>query len=581
VIRSLSANQPGFREVTLHDGFNLILADSTEASTEKDSRNGVGKTLFLEALHFCLGSSSQRKNGVIRPEFKGWEFTLSLDLGEREIEVTRAVDAPGSVRVKGAFDHWPVQPAHNEKTGDYELRLSEWTRVLGHEMLGLTPMQDEERYRPSFRMLIPYFARVGPGAFETPFKHFAGQREWQKQVAVTYLLGLPWDTASRWQVLKDQEEALKRLKSAMESGVLGETLGSEGQLKARRVAVQSKIDEADEELRTFEVHPQYTEIADEVNDLTARIHELVNGVVLRRRKIELYEDRSAQEKEPDVSEVEALFEEAGVELGGSVRRTLDDARRFHEAVVSNRHTYLADEVERLRRLTADAEPEIEQLSEHRAQRLQILETHRALDELVELQRRVAEMREELADLGARIARIEEVKEGQSKLAIEREELLRSARRELVDREPEWSTAVRLFAHNTEALYGTAGELVVEVEPSGFRFDIHIPRAGSRGVTNMSIFAFDLMLAQRWSDEDHSPGFLAHDSEVFDGVDERQVGAALKLAHDEAAGRGFQYICSLNTDAVPPKQFLDGLELEPVIRFTDSTPEGALFGFRWD
>ena len=52
----------------------------------------------------------------------------------------------------------------------------------------------------------------------------------------------------------------------------------------------------------------------------------------------------------------------------------------------------------------------------------------------------------------------------------------------------------------------------------------------------------------------SPGFLIHDSTIFDGVDERQRAEALELAASESQAHGFQYICTLNSDDVPRNEF---------------------------
>lgn len=275
-----------------------------------------------------------------------------------------------------------------------------------------------------------------------------------------------------------------------------------------------------------------------------------------------------------------LFEQAGIELSADVRRTLADAERFHAQVIANRQSYLRDEMESLQRRDADVLAAVEGISAKRAQLMEILETKHALDELNRLNERLAALRAEIADIDSQIARITEIEERQGALAISTEELARRSRRELAEREPQWSTAVELFAANTEALYGVPGELVIDLTDTGFQFGVNIPRSGSHGIDNMKIFAFDLMLAQRWAAKPKSPRLLWHDSEIFDGVDERQVGAALQLAAREADARGFQYFCSLNSDDMPQPEYLGDLDVTPILRLTDATAEGGLFGMRF-
>ena len=78
------------------------------------------------------------------------------------------------------------------------------------------------------------------------------------------------------------------------------------------------------------------------------------------------------------------------------------------------------------------------------------------------------------------------------------------------------------------------------------------------------------------------GFLFHDSIIFDGVDERQRALALQLAAARSAEVGFQYICTLNSDMVPSKEFETGFDIRGFTRLvlTDSDDQGALLGKRF-
>ena len=59
-------------------------------------------------------------------------------------------------------------------------------------------------------------------------------------------------------------------------------------------------------------------------------------------------------------------------------------------------------------------------------------------------------------------------------------------------------------------------------------------------TNTIIFCFDLMLADLATRRGLSPGFLIHDSHLFDGVDERQV-AKVSSSNYRCKARAFGLI----------------------------------------
>jgi uncharacterized protein YydD (DUF2326 family) len=78
-----------------------------------------------------------------------------------------------------------------------------------------------------------------------------------------------------------------------------------------------------------------------------------------------------------------------------------------------------------------------------------------------------------------------------------------------------------------------------------------------------------------------PGFLVHDSHIFDPVDSRQVGAALEYASTLAAEIGIQYIVTLNSDK--QLEFPDEFKISPYIldtKLTDASESGGLFGLRF-
>jgi uncharacterized protein YydD (DUF2326 family) len=81
-----------------------------------------------------------------------------------------------------------------------------------------------------------------------------------------------------------------------------------------------------------------------------------------------------------------------------------------------------------------------------------------------------------------------------------------------------------------------------------------------------------------------PGFLIHDSHLCDGVDERQVAKALQLGADHASAVGYQYIVTMNSDALPRDGFRPGFDVSRFVlptKLTDATETGGLFGLRFN
>jgi uncharacterized protein YydD (DUF2326 family) len=255
---------------------------------------------------------------------------------------------------------------------------------------------------------------------------------------------------------------------------------------------------------------------------------------------------------------------------------------FHHDLIENRRGFLTAEVSRLRRDVLAREETIKDKSNVRATVMTVLQAHGALEEYTLIQKRHLETVNELNSVTSSIDNLRACETGTSVLKIDQEVLQQKARRDYDERHEIREKAIELFNAFTERLYSVPGRLVIDVEATGFKFDVEIERSGSSGVGNMKVFCYDMTLASIWAEKTPSPRTLVHDSAIFDGVDERQRALALEVAAREAEVRQFQYICTLNSDEVPWSEFTEGFDLRAFVKatLTDSNVSGSLLGLRF-
>lgn len=583
MIRSVRCDQPQFRTVKFEQGLNVILAERTEESTDKDSRNGLGKTTLIEIINFCLGSNVKKGEGLHQEPVLGWTYSLDLDLRGLPYTVSRNTDKPSRVYTKGDCSGWPVVPDFDSDTGQAWLPARQWNRVQGWLVFDLPLRGADEKYFPTFRSLISYFVREGRDAFSNPFRHYPIQQAWDQQVNNAFLLGLGWEYAREWQFLRVRDNALKGLKEAAKGGILTDVLGTLGELDADRFRLEEQIERQRKQLDTFQVHPQYRRIEEEATSLTAEIHELTNRNIECRRMLGFYDSSLIEEQPASPDMVCDVYEQAGVVLPGMVVRRLEEVQEFHRRISVNRRQFLKGEIDRLGASIDRTEDRIGELAKERAGLLSILKTHGALKEYTELQQAFTQLVSELEETKNRLETLKKLEKEKSAIKIEKEQLFQAARADNEERESIRGRAISLFDANSEALYEVPGKLIVDIDSKkGFQFQVEIERSGSQGIDQMKVFCYDLMLAQLWSRGAAGPGFLVHDSTIFDGVDERQVAKALQLAARTSEEFGFQYVCCLNSDQIPNTDFDEGFNLNSYVRLTltDATEDGGLLGIRF-
>jgi uncharacterized protein YydD (DUF2326 family) len=569
--------------VTFKSGLNVVLAERSEDSTKKDTRNSVGKSSLIEVINFCLGAGASKGKGLLDDHLSGWEFTLDLKFDDKKLSVSRLVDEPNRVYLGGELSVLPTAPAIDKETGTPYFKLADWNNVLGNCLFGLPVDGFKRKYAPTYRSLISYFIRRGRDAYSTPFEHYRKQLEWDKQVNNAYLLGLSWEDASDWQVIRDKKAVLDELKNAVKSGLMDEvTGGSIGELEAEKIALEGSIKEQQEALASFKVHPQYREIEQQANQLTREILKLTNRAVELRRLISDYEESIREVPEVNVDDVVSLYQEVGVAFPEGTKRHLEEAKDFHIRVIRNRKNFLKAEMERLQSSLEEAEAVRRAKTDERAGLLGILRETKALDEFTRLQELLTGRQAQLKEVEMKIRTKRQIEEGTSVLRIEEEQLKRRARLDLDERSELRTRAIRIFNSNSERLYHVPGILVIDLKQSGFTFDVQIKGSGSTGIDSMKVFCYDLTLAELWSTRKPSPGFLIHDSIMFDPVDERQRAIALEMAAEKSEQHHYQYICTINSDMLPRAEFSPSFDIDQhvVLTLTDTKPEGSLFGFRY-
>lgn len=583
MIHGLSANQKSFHSVTFTEGLNVILAERSTASTEKDTRNGIGKSTLIEIIDFCLGSRATKGKGLLIDPLEQWAFTLDITLVGNRVKVTRAVAEQNLIVIDGPTKGWPEKPDTDDETGKRVFKADRWRTLLGLTLFGLPRSTDQLPYRPSYRSLISYFIRRGPNAYTSPFGHFRQQKTWDIQLHIAYLLGLNWEYAARWQALKDKEEGVKAFEKAVKTGAMEGAIGTVGELETQRIQLEQQCAATAQALDTFKVHPQYESMQEDANRLTKEIHDLVNQNVTDQRRLSRYEESIRQESPPVETSLERLYEESGLVFPDAVKRTLDEARAFHREIVTNRSEFLETEIKRIRLAISEREEKIKELTENRADVLKILQAHGALQEMTKLQEDHVVLRGSLDRVQARLREMKNLKTTKREVKTQKAELVVTAEQDHEQRRDIWSTAVRLFNENSQALYKTPGKLIIDVGDAGYKYQVDIERSGSEGIEKMKIFCFDLAVLQLQMQTRNGIDFLIHDTLMYDAVDARQRALAFEQAHKVTSTLGGQYICTINSDMLPTDDFSEGFDIQKYVRLTlsDATPAGSLLGMRFE
>lgn len=573
MIHHIFSSLINFKELKFHSGLNILIAKKEAGATDMQTRNRAGKTSLIEIIHFLTGATAT-KDSIFRSDALVNElFGISFDLGEEKVTAKRSGRDKSKLYVEGL----------GFLKDKIHLSNTEWTSLLGEKMFDLHNLADVEGRDPTFRSLFAYFVRrQNSGGFTTPEKQSTQQQPGDFQVALLYLLGLDWRIASEWQVVRDREKSLKELKKAARSSAFGSIIGKASDLRTQVAVAEARLREMQAQLTVFHVLPQYAELESEADQLTSRINDLSNANVIDIGSIRDLETAISLETPPPIDDLESIYAEAGVSLPGLSIKRYDEVRSFHESVIRNRRDYLAGELEASRRRIAVREQEKKHLDERRAEVMNLLKSHGALEQFSKLQSETARKEAEVESLRRRFSAAEQLEDTKNELDIERNRLILRLRRDFAEQEKRLSAAFLAFEATSKRLYESAGSMTVEETSNGPQFQFPMQGSRSKGIKNMQIFCFDMMLMRLCAERGNGPGFLVHDSHLFDGVDGRQVVSALKVGAEIAEELDFQYIVTMNEDDAF-KETTEGFNVRDHIlpvELTDAKDNGGLFGLRF-
>ena len=590
MILTIESSLATFKPVTFHEGLNVLLSDKSAASTEKQTRNSAGKTSLVEIIHFLYGGDCDKDSLFRVPELIEQTFKGRFRIHGEEFTIERGGAEPSKVfLIAGGEQRTDIPKKLDKTTERFFISNANWKAFLGHNLFGL-PQDErgtafEESYTPSFRSMFSYFARRrDSGGFIGPERQAEKQHRSDWQVNLSYLLGLDWQIPFEFTKVRLREKTLEELRKAVKVGALGQVVGTVAELRPQVTVADAKADKRRRELANFEVHESYKELSKRAAQAKTEMQGVVRRGVSLNENLEHLEAALRSEKPPQRSDIEQLYAAAGIELPGVALRRFDDVSLFYDSVIANRRIHLESEIAGVQSQIADDEAIVARLDKERSLILQNLNGRGALDDFLSLQRDLAEWDAQAATLRERF-KAAEVLEGEStKLNIDRSNLQRRLQEDHHLRSVALDEAILIIAEAIAELYDDrAGRFVVDATDNGPEFRISIEGDRGGGISNMEIFCFDLALFNVVTKRLGGPGFLLHDSHLFDGVDERQVAGALLIAQRATKDKGVQYIVTMNSDIFRRLPLPATFNASTVIletHLSDSTEDGGLFGFRF-
>jgi uncharacterized protein YydD (DUF2326 family) len=569
---TLSANKASFKTVHFKNetGINLVVASqkNPHKSDKGDTTNGVGKSLLIAIIHFCLGSSSKQS---FKNKLSDWEFTLKFKIKDKIYESKRSTKQQNKVFL------------NNE-----ELSRKEFNQKM-EKLLFDMPGEIKEL---SYRSLLAFFIRPRKSSYIHEANPNAVKKDYQVQLANAFLLGLDVLIAEEKYKLKIEKDRIKNLVNDLKNDkFINEFFSGDKDITLAKSELNETIENLEINLKNFEVADDYYDIKEQADKLKNSLESIQNDISLKQIQIENINE--SLKISPDIKRenIERIYKEAFVILKEDAIKKLSELEKFYKHLSKNRENRLLEQKNQLNKQIDLLLQKKQKQNDELNGKLKYLDAHQALDVFIKLSEKLSDTKSKRDNLLKFEELIFKYKDESRKIDKRQIEENEKTVNYLSEAAPIISKTNDFFRSLIKRFYPKSASGITIYNNEGenqirYNIEAKIEADKSDGIANVKLFSYDLTLLLNGFG--HKIDFLFHDSRLLDGIDPRQKHELFIILNEYIKKNNKQYIITANFNQLEElKQYFTPSEYENVIKdniileLKDSSHEDKLLGIQVD
>ena len=528
----LYSNQKSFNNVEFKNkkGINIILAEKEDTKTKnKKTVNGVGKSLIITLIHYCLGSNSIE---CFEKQLQDWIFYLDIDLGGINHTIKRETKNQKKIYMKKEGE---------EKFTEYGIK--ELRTELGRRLFSLEENVPYLKFRP----LISRFIRSQRESYNDYNSFVKKETDYSKLLNTGHLLGLDTSLIDKKRELKESWDSTSNALKSLKEHEIYKKHFEEETVQFQIYHIKEKLQKAVNEKNNFQVAENYNEIEKETKELKIEMQNLNNYLVLLEDNLKKIEKSKQVKTELNKEDIEKVYNELGVYFSDKLNKNLKEMQEFHKNLLINRKQKLDSEHKKISFQIQDKKEKLAIIEKTYNDQIYILKTMGTLD-------RYEIIVDNIKQLEYQINKLEEYE----KLKADFDKNIGDIKEKLSKEDKKGLEFSNHFKKVSQAnsMFNSFSKKFYEDKYGGIdirnndrknkqRFDliVGIQDDPSDGVKSVGIFSFDLTLLLMKIN--HKINFIFHDSRLFAPIDVPQRKIVFDIINEQLKQNDIQYICSLN------------------------------------
>ena len=578
-----------FPSVEFKDGVNFIFGKKDKESDKKDSLNGIGKSLLVDLIDFCLLSTlrpdQNPRLSKAKKFMEGHSIVLEFEIGGKDYLLKRNPTTPNKEIGFGVIGE--------------EVKLYTDTEIkpVLADLMFLNENYSGEYSNRWLRKLVPFFIKKERpkkgGEFTDPVKYLENGKPMELNIYHLFLMGIDNTLAYKNFDIQENLKEKQPLMNGVEKFVQ-ETYGLENISTAHNEIdkIRRDIKGIETNIASFKLASEYEDAEERANKLTLRIKDLWYKNYNSRKNIESYKASYRQDVNINVNQIEKLYKEASELLAGQIKKTLNEAVKFREDLSNSRRKFLSKEIESINVEVKSNEGKITSLEEERAKVFSFLSAKAAISDLSEAYLSLSRRREALNELEGKVKIYLDVSKEKADLKSEEAKLVGEMITFLADIQANKLPAFRdVFVEIYNSAYiENENQSTFDIslkDRTDAKIDINVtfPADLSKGKNRGRTLVYDLaILFHAIKENIKAPRFLIHDG-IFDGMYKGHFVHLYEYLEKRKIRDRFQYIITLNEEGELSENFgnTDRVTIERISQeaIINLTPSSKLFGRSWN
>ena len=556
----LYSNYPNFKTMEFRDkGFSFI-AGSEKNISNKSTYNGVGKTLSIVLIDFCLGA-----NALEDLKKLACNFYLDVRISNRKFTFSRST-------------------INNKKIyiDDDEYTVDKFKKKL-EEMLSI-----ERQDNISIRTILSYFIRYKKSSFIDPIitnKYTSVNKpDYSSLVNVFYLLNLDTKLLKEKQKNHKKLDSAKNAKRSLEDKEIKSLLNSNNtNIDIEMNILSKKLEEKLKLRELYKVSDTYADLKSELYNKRNALNETTNCIEIIKSNLKKIALSLEEKHDITVEEIKKFYGDVYNIFPSDIIRELKEVEEFHNNLIKNRINRLSNSRIELMTKLKNKE-QTKKLIEKRIDELySILGSNGELIEYDSINKEIDAINNQISKYKMYKDNISLIENRILKCTqdINSNNLL--ANQYLIDNKDKIDELNKTFANLVVDLYGdeTSGSISIKNNTLNnsiqFEMQTKIKNDSSTGIGNSKILCFSTMLLflNKVNIE-----FMIMDNKVLEGIASNQLANYFKAIHNTD---DFQYIFTINQNELNELKVKLGDKYEEIIEnniildLNDDGDSGKLLG----